>query len=321
MIAAGVLMAVTLRMASIAPDGTAWAREARSFARDVDAETGGSVAVHWYFGGIAGDEAKMVERMRRGQLDGMAASMACTMLAPSLRALRVFGLVRTRAEASYVMGHMRSTIDDELRQAGVVDLGMATFGTVILFSRKPVRTFDELHELRFWVRDDDEIARAEVARIGLKTVAAPYSEAAALYDANAVDAFFTSPTIALAFQWAQRTPYVIELPVAAFPACLVVTQRTFDALSLAQQDALRRSATKVVMLFDQIGQEQDRTLLDEVLPHRGATVTQPSAELRTTLAQVFRDVRAQIGEKLLPKTLLDHVLGLLADYRAEHPTP
>src|SRR5206468_969252 len=46
---------VTLRLATIAPDGTAWAREVRAFNRDVEALTHGQVRFKWYLGAIAGD--------------------------------------------------------------------------------------------------------------------------------------------------------------------------------------------------------------------------------------------------------------------------
>src|SRR4030095_14718138 len=54
---------VTLRMASVAPDGAAWAREFKAFAREVAASTQGQVQIKWYLGGIAGDELRQHERV------------------------------------------------------------------------------------------------------------------------------------------------------------------------------------------------------------------------------------------------------------------
>src|SRR3954467_6995726 len=77
---------VTLRMGTMAPDGTAWARELNAFARDVDQRTHGQVRIKWYYGGITGDEPGMGERIRRGQLDGAASGgPLCESLAPSMR--------------------------------------------------------------------------------------------------------------------------------------------------------------------------------------------------------------------------------------------
>ena len=45
----------TIRIALLAPDGTAWAREFRAFAEDVRQRTGGEVTVKPIFGGVLGD--------------------------------------------------------------------------------------------------------------------------------------------------------------------------------------------------------------------------------------------------------------------------
>ena len=53
---AAVAEPVTLRFASLVPEGTAWARELRAFARDVENLSHGNLRVKWYFGGITGAE-------------------------------------------------------------------------------------------------------------------------------------------------------------------------------------------------------------------------------------------------------------------------
>src|SRR5437870_3661048 len=83
---------VVLRLGTVAPDGTAWARELRSFGRDVESGTHGAVRVKFYFGSIAGDEIAALDRIRRGQLDGMASGVACHRIMPSLRVTRIAGL-------------------------------------------------------------------------------------------------------------------------------------------------------------------------------------------------------------------------------------
>src|SRR5271170_6030812 len=84
---------VQLRMAAIAPEGTAWARELHALARDIEGQTDGRVTMKWYLGAIAGDELTSVERVRRGQLDGVGGALFCTRLAPSLWVVRLAGLL------------------------------------------------------------------------------------------------------------------------------------------------------------------------------------------------------------------------------------
>src|SRR5690348_4499292 len=75
---------VRLRFATVAPQGTGWAREIDAFTRDVATATDGGVQLKWYMGGIAGDEFEVIDRIHKDQLDGAALSIACEKLAPSL---------------------------------------------------------------------------------------------------------------------------------------------------------------------------------------------------------------------------------------------
>ncbi|HWE29808.1 MAG TPA: hypothetical protein VHB97_17480, partial [Polyangia bacterium] len=77
---------VVLRFATVAPEGTAWARLAKSTARALAEATGGQVTGKWYFNGIAGNELEMAARVRKDQLDGIVSGgMLCQKLAPSMR--------------------------------------------------------------------------------------------------------------------------------------------------------------------------------------------------------------------------------------------
>src|SRR5262245_25400041 len=73
-----------LRMASGAPDGTAWARELKSMGDSVDVASRGTLRLKWYLGGVTGDEVETFKRMEKGQLDGVASGGAvCERIAPS----------------------------------------------------------------------------------------------------------------------------------------------------------------------------------------------------------------------------------------------
>src|SRR6476620_405630 len=106
---------VVLRMAAIAPDGSPWTRELKAFAREIESRTRGRVRIKWYWGAIAGDELQVLERIQRDQLDGEAGAQFCDRLAPSLRVMRILGLIQSWDEALHVIARMRRTLDGEFR--------------------------------------------------------------------------------------------------------------------------------------------------------------------------------------------------------------
>ena len=69
-----------------------------------------------YLGGIAGDEAAVPDRIKKGQLDGEMAAVTCERMAPSLRVLRIPGMIRRRDEANFIIDRLRPTVDAEFKQ-------------------------------------------------------------------------------------------------------------------------------------------------------------------------------------------------------------
>src|SRR5258707_1227541 len=146
--AAGDEPTYTLRMATLAPQGTGWAREMQAFSRDVSLATNGQVAVKWYLGGIAGDDAEAAKRIGRDQLDGVGAgSWQCERWAPSITVTRLPGLFRSRDESKYVTARLRTTFEEEFKKSGFVYLGDAVIGAGMLFTRRPVHSMDELKRI------------------------------------------------------------------------------------------------------------------------------------------------------------------------------
>jgi len=309
----------TLRFATVAPDGTAWAHEFRAFARELEQSSHGTLQVKWYFGGIAGTETEVQERIERGQLDGTASGgMMCQQVAPSMRVMRVRGLFSGRDEAAYVVHRLKPILDEEFARSGYVHLGTTGLGPDLAFSRKPIRTMADLRAARLWRWDLDTAALETDRALGFNAVALPIADAAVAYDEGRIDGFYAIPTAALAFQWYTRTHYLLDLGLGYLWGCLIVAQRAYNRLPTDQQRLLSSAAAKLSARFEEVGRAQDRALLGGLFARQGITTVVPTPELRAELLAESRRVRESLGAKLVAPDLLQRVLALLADYRAEH---
>jgi TRAP-type C4-dicarboxylate transport system substrate-binding protein len=311
---------VLLRMATPAPDGTIWAREIRAFARKVENDTHGQVRFKIYFGGVAGDELEVGERIRREQLDGAFAGQLCMRLAPSIRVMRVLGLFQSRGEVAYVLGRLKPTIDDEFRRAGYANLGLVGVGPELIFSRQPIHTLAELKAVKLWTWGIDNTLRPALSAMGFHVVAAKPDEAARLYDHRQIDAFVAAPTAALAFQWSAQAKYLLPLRLSALNACIIVADRAWDPLPVDARNAIRDTAAQVIAHLEQSGRDMDDELVGHLFAKQGMIITPVSPGLRAQFFDESRGVREKMGEQLVPRPLLDRVLSFLADYRAEHGT-
>jgi TRAP-type C4-dicarboxylate transport system substrate-binding protein len=312
---------ITLRFGTAAPDGTGWARELNAFARDVEVSTRGAVRVRWYFGGIVGDEDETLARIGKGQLEGVGSGgMACERVMPSVRVTRLLGLFQSREEATAVAHALVPTYSDEAQRAGFALLEVPGMGPDLIFSRTPVRSMADLRSLRFWRWKLDTTGNSMVHELGVSTVPLGLDEGAAAYDKGQIDGFLSIPTAALVFQWSTRARYVSDLRTGFLYGCLIVASRAFDRIPLEHQQSIRSAATKLAIRWDDYGARTDDALLGHLFGKQGLKLVTASEAFRAEFFQAARRAREKLGEKLVPRALLDRVLSILVDYRAEHPS-
>jgi TRAP-type C4-dicarboxylate transport system substrate-binding protein len=309
---------IRIRMAAYAPEGTSWAREFHTIDREVQEGTRGRVQMHWVLGGIAGDEFTALERVRKGQLDGEAGALFCERLAPSMRVGRIVGLFQNREEWHYVMSRLLRELDAEFAKSGFVNLGIGSFGNVMVFSRHPVRSMADFKRQRLWVYDLDDINRVMLRRMGANLVPLPLDQALKAYDEERIDGYLATATAALAFQWSARVRFYSDLAVSELPGCFVIAQRALDPLTLAQREVIRTAVAKFVGRFNELGRMQDAQLLNGVFEKQGLHPIPASEALRSDFYEAARTARDQVGGQLVPPELLQRTLSWLADYRSEH---
>jgi TRAP-type transport system periplasmic protein len=270
-----------LRISSIAPEGTGYARELRALAAETQSATLGRVRIKTYFGAVAGEEHNAWARVQRGQLDGVAsAAMLCEELSPSMRVMRLPGLFRNRDEVVAVMTRLKPLTDREFERAGARNLGGVMVGPVILFTREPMRTLAEMRQHTYWIWDADKVMTPVYPVLGISVLPLPIYDAAHAYEQKRHDGFVATPVAALAFQWSTLARYYEPLPIAYLVGCLVVANRAYDELALGDQQALAGAAAKAVMHIDAVGREMDAQLLGGLFEKQGLREVPVSSALQ-----------------------------------------
>jgi TRAP-type C4-dicarboxylate transport system substrate-binding protein len=306
-----------LRMASVAPEGTNWARELKALGRDIELETHGEVKMKWYLGGIAGSDVEAGQRVARGQLDGIGAGVwQCERWSPSMRVTRLPGLFRDREESKLVGARLRTLFEDELKKSGFIYLGGTEIGPSILFLRKPVKSFAELQQVKLWSLADDVTKVQVLGALGLHIVPVSFEQSRAAFDGGEVDGFAAPPTGALAFQWSTQAHYLLNVVTDWLLGCVVVSARAFDKLPIEHQRVVRAATAKFLVRFDDVGAEADRKLLGGLFERNGMTRIEPDARFQADFAIASQAAWAKLGGMASP-ALLEQVRAILDAHRAE----
>jgi TRAP-type C4-dicarboxylate transport system substrate-binding protein len=294
-----------------------WARELHNWERNVERESGGAVRIKLYFGGIAGDELEVGERIHRDQLDGViSAGTLCQKVAPSLGVMKVLGLFQNRDEAAHVMNVLKPTFDKEAQANGFVNVAEGGVGSIIIFSRKPILTMSDLRSSKLWTGRQEELMLTQLAAIGLHAVPEPIDQAGSAYTAGRIDGFLTVPSVALAWQWSTQVRYYADLRLSFLFSCLIVSNSSFEGLSLDAQRAFRTAAAHGLARLEHLGRQQDDALINGLFEKQGLKQVHTDDSFRTEFFTEARRARDSLSEKLVPAELIQKVLTILADYRA-----
>jgi TRAP-type C4-dicarboxylate transport system substrate-binding protein len=309
-----------LRIAVLAPDGTSWARDAKAWARDVESASAGRLRVHLYFGAITGDDVEVERRMQKEQLDGaLSGGIMCQNVAPSLRVMRIPGLIQDEDEGSFVLTRLFPTVQAEARARGFAMLAFTWLGRDVVLSRAPIDGLDALRRLRLWQWSLESALTAYSRAMGMNVVPLPIGDAGRAYEDGRIDGFVAIPAAILGFQWYARRMYLSRLPLSPVIGCLVMSAASFERLPTDLRDVFAGEGAKSALRFSETARLQEQQLLDRGLfAKQGMTMTPVPLVLRAQFLDAAREARDRLGSRVVPNELIMKVQTWLADYRSEH---
>jgi TRAP-type C4-dicarboxylate transport system substrate-binding protein len=319
---AGLATAAEIKIASVAPDGSRWMQQMRAGAEEVAARTGDRVVMKFYPGGVMGNDAQVLRKVRIGQIQGGAFTAGG--LAERYGALNLYGiplLFRSLDEIDAVRSVLDPQLAAGLEEAGFVTFGFIEGGFANLLSNEPIRNVEDMRRRKVWVPDGDPISFMAMEALGLSPVVLPVTDVLTGLQTGLIEIAFASPVAALVLQWHTKVKYITELPISYSMGIFAIDKRTFAAISDADQAVVREVMGRYISSLDREARDDNRRAA-EVLEQAGIeTVTVDGADVdswRGTIQSIHPQLRARPD---IDAAMLERMLGLLTDYRRTHPEP
>lgn len=307
---AGNAWAATLKIATLAPDGSTWMREMRAAAATVHARSEGRVEVKLYPGGVMGNDATVLRKIRLGQLHGGA--FTGSELSAVYRDAQIYSvpfLLRGNAEVDAVRKAFDARIAAGFAENGFEAVAITGVGFAYLMSVPPIRTRDDLQQAKVWVPQNDYIAEVTFRTGGVQPIPLPLADAFTSLQTGLVDTVATTPTGAIALQWHTKLRYVVDLPLSYVVGYVVLAQRAFRQLGAGDQQIVREAFAAAGANIDAANRRDNAQAL-EALRGQGLELIAPSADERA--------LWQSIGDAALEQLVREEVVsaGFLADIRA-----
>ena len=308
--------AVEFKLATVAPDGTAWMREMRAGAELIEERTDGRVQFKFYPGGVMGNDAQVLRRMRVGQIHGGA--FAVSGMLDRYSAISLYGvplLIRSHDEIDYVRERMDPGLHEGLEDAGFISFGFIEGGFALMMANEPIRGVEDMRRRKVWIPEGDQASIVALEALGLSPVVLPITDVLTGLQTGLLDIVAASPTVALVLQWHTRIKYVTDLPVVYSMGIFALDARSFRQLSEEDQQIVRDVMTDVVQRLDRQARAdnaQAREAMEnmgiEFVPVDPADVSEWRATIAGTMPQMIR-------RNIVDARFYDQLQGLLDEYR------
>ncbi len=314
----------TLKIATLAPEGSSWMKRFHESSRAIEKRSNGRLKLKIYAGGIMGDELDVIRKIRIGQLQGAAVTgIGLGVIQPAVRILDLPFLFKTYEELDFIRETLNSEFEKKFEERGYILLGWVDVGWIHVFSNQPVTTKEELLATKLWAWVDDPLAHSMFKEVGVKGI--PLSLPAVLphLQTGLINAAYGSPLSILALQWYTKVKYMSDFPITMANAAVVVSKKSFDALPKDLQMILKEEGESMERLL--VGQmRRDNVASLKALKKYGLKVTKTQPEFIQEMERAAHAVWDQLAGTLYSPELLAHVQELLESrqtFPTETPTP
>lgn len=220
----------SFKVATVAPEGTPWAKSLELFKKRVEQVSGGKVRIKPFLGGVLGDENQTVAECRRGAVPiwaGSTAALASSV--PELAVLELPYLFRSEAEADYILDEiLMEDLKKLLEKRGFVliswhENGYRGFGTKF----GPVKAPADLkgHKMR---SQESRVHLDMYRALGALPQPIAVTEVLSALQTGVVDGFDNTPLYAFAASWHLGiTDFTVTNHIYQ-PAAMLASKREWD---------------------------------------------------------------------------------------------
>lgn len=308
--------AATLKIATVTPEGSDWMKEMRASAAEIEERTDGRVKIKYYGGGVMGNDAKVLGRIRIGALQGGAFTpTALTGIYPDLNLYGLPLIFESEDEAAYVRERMDEQLREGLEEAGFVSFGFAAGGFAVIMSNTPVSSLEDLKGKRVWVPEGDQISYASMKSLSLSPVTLPLTDVLTGLQTGLIDIVAISPIGALVLQWHTKIDYITDLPLVYTLGFMAIDRKSFAKLKAGDREIVREVMSETYEQFDRDNIVDNLEAREALLGSGIEPVAFDDGELARLRSMLLETNRILGREGKFSIEAYEQMLGYVEEYR------
>jgi len=298
----------TIKIATVAPPGTPWAKQLKKRKKTIKKESEGRIKVKTYLGGALGDETSTAEATKRGTIHmwgGSASALASSV--PEIECLELPFLFPTEQDADRVLDEViREDLDRLLWERGFKLMFFSENGYRSIGSSSPVRSPGDLKGRKMRSQQSD-VHLNTWKSYGASPVPISVTEVLSALQTGVVQGFDNTPLFTFAASWYQAiTDFTLTEHIYQ-PALVVTSRKLWEQLPDDLQQVVMGDPAKLAKKARR-GVRGIKAMLQQNFVDSGVNLIELSASERAAFAakseevhQAFHDSTSAEGKALLKK--------------------
>jgi TRAP-type C4-dicarboxylate transport system substrate-binding protein len=310
---------VNIKLATLAPANTTWHKALLDMGDAWVKTTEGRVKLTVYAGGTQGDESSALKMMRPGVDTLQAGLFTASGLAnidEGFNALAMPFFFESDAEELAVQNKISPMLEQRLAAKGFRILNWGTGGWVQMFSKKPLRSLDDVKAAKLFTSKGDDRTVQFYASNGFHPVALLPSDIPAQLKLSTglIDTAPYPPYMALTLQIFRDAKYMLDLHAAPFVGATIISNDAWNKISADDQAKVMTAAKAMEARIRAESPKQD---VDSVtaMKARGLEVitldAKAAAEFRTASLKFVASMRGT----MVPNEIYDAALAARDAFR------
>lgn len=312
---------VTVKLATLVPEGSSWHQVLKETADRWKTLSGGRVVMRIYPGGVAGDDADVVRKMRLGTLNaGVMTEVGIAEIDKAVYALGVPMMYSSYEEVDAVLEKMRPGLEAKLAADGFVVLNWLDGGWNHFFTQKPVATPDDLKGLKLMTTSGDTQGEEIYKKAGFHPVPLPAPEISTALQTGLISAIQVPPQVAVITGYFTHAKYMTDLNWLLLLGATVISKSTWEQIPAdvrpALLEAMRDAGRRLVAEVRASGQRDV-----EAMKKRGLVVVPVDPHARDLWRQAAESVYPLIRGTVVPADAFDEAKRFRDEYRRRAGAP
>jgi TRAP-type C4-dicarboxylate transport system substrate-binding protein len=223
-------------------------------------------------------------------------------------------LLRSEDEFDYVFEKIREDFEKDIEKSGFTMVGWTRAGWMYFYARNPVVTPDDMRSLKLASADTDVIVAPMLKTLGFNTVSLTLNEIMSGLVSGMVDACYTVPLGAVAYQWFGIARHMTDLPLAPAIGGILVSNRTWNRIPDDIKPDLMETVDRAVERLLELSQETEAEVMD-IMKENGLVVHDVPASVQERWKELFSEgIEAVVG-KAFSRDIYETVVRHLEAYR------